>query len=72
MSGDERDKIRTHVKKIGEEAKVAIRNIRKQAKKSLKDLPENERIPAESKLQEKTDLSVSIIAEGVTEKVSQL
>lgn len=72
MSGDEREKIRKHVKKIGEESKVAIRNIRKQGKRLLKGLPDDEKKAGEDYLQEKTDLAISMIDEGIADKVTQL
>lgn len=72
MSGEERDKICNHVKKIGEDSKIAIRNIRKQFRNSLKDLTQDERLSAEKLLQENTDSSISLINEGVDDKVSKL
>jgi ribosome recycling factor len=72
MSGEEVAKICNYVKKIGEDAKIAIRNIRKQFRNSLKELTQDERLNAEKLLQEHTDLSISLITEGVDDKVSEL
>lgn len=71
MSGEEREKICNHIKKMGEDAKIAVRNIRKRAKNSLKGT-QDELQAAEKLLQEKTDLAISLISRGVIDKISKI
>lgn len=72
MSGDEREKISKYVKGLGEESKVAIRNIRKQCKKSLKDLPDGERNKSEKELQKHTNDNEFLIIKEVEGKIKEL
>lgn len=67
----DRDRAIAQVRKLEEDAKIAIRNIRKKERKKL-DLPENEQKIAEKKLQDLTDASVSRIKELADEKVRVL
>lgn len=53
LSGSEREKVKSQIRKMGEEAKVAIRNIRK-AERSKLDLPEDEKRKEEANIQEMT------------------
>ena len=60
MSGEQRQKMVTRIKKMAEEAKVAIRNVRRDANKSFdqaekaKDMTEDERDKGKEEVQELT------------------
>lgn len=60
--GEEKEKVVKHVRKLGEEAKVAIRNIRKKAKKEHD----------EDEVQKVTDSSINEIEEWVESKVQEI
>lgn len=62
MSGEQREKVSARIKALGEEAKIAIRNIRRSAKKSIED----------DCLQEITDEFVNAIQSIVQDKVETL
>jgi len=72
--GEERDKIRLHVKKLGEEAKIAIRNIRKNYRNNLEKLSESkdDLKLLEGDLQKLTDKAISEICKTVDFKISQI
>lgn len=61
MSGEQRTKMSTRVKKLAEEAKVAIRNVRRDANKSFdaaekaKEMTEDERDAGKEEVQKLTD-----------------
>ncbi len=69
--GADRDRVIAQVRKLEEEAKVAIRNIRKKARQQL-DLPEDELKKAEKELQVSTDSSISQIAALAAKKIKEL
>lgn len=81
-SGEDREQMRKRVRELGEEARIAIRQIRKKFKrkideKSLHDTPPqgfsiNQREGLMKKLQEATDKAVAEIDEIVKEKVESL
>jgi ribosome recycling factor len=58
ICGDERERVKTRVKKLGEEAKISIRNIRQNYRKSEKGLTEDEKRQAEKEIQELTDIHI--------------
>jgi len=61
MSGEQRTKMTTRVKKLAEEAKIAIRNVRRDANKSFdsaekaKEMTEDERDAGKEEVQKLTD-----------------
>jgi ribosome recycling factor len=61
--GEEKDKVIKRVRKLGEEAKVSIRNIRKKARKECDD---------DDAIQRMTDASVSEVDRIVESKVSSM
>lgn len=71
MSGEERERIKGHVKKLGEDAKVSIRNIRKQFRKSMTGT-EDEKKDFEAKIQKSTDVYVDSIDKIVDSKLKEL
>ena len=72
-SGDQKNEVIARVKRVGEEAKVSIRNIRKKAKQKLKDADsENERRQLEVDLQKLTDKAVSLVDEIIENKIGSM
>ncbi len=73
MSGEQRQKMVAHVKKLAEKAKVAIRNIRQDANKSFdqaekaKDMSEDERDAGKEQVQKLTDKYVEQ-SQGLADK----
>lgn len=67
----ERDKVITQIRKLEEEAKIAIRNIRKKARQKTK-LPEEEQRKEDKALQEETDHHIALIESIATAKVKSL
>lgn len=65
-SGDTKDEMKKRVKTLGEEAKVAIRQIRKKFKQGAEDKSEDK------KLQEITDKAVQIVDNIVAKKMSYI
>jgi ribosome recycling factor len=72
MSGEKREMLQDHVRKLGEEAKVAIRAIRKNHRPDKLSGSEDEVKTADKKLQEATDSSVAKIDAMVKTKCSDL
>lgn len=72
MSGEERERIKTHVKKLGEDTKIAVRNIRKTNRKADKTLPEDEQRKLEKQIQDITDKYILIVDEMVDNKLEML
>jgi len=64
-SGETKDEIRKRIKRLGDEAKVAIRNIRKQFKKGV---PKDEKHEEEKRIQKVTDEAVGIVDQIVERK----
>lgn len=55
LSGQDREKVKAQIKKLGEEAKVAVRGVRKKARQSISDtLTDDERVIAETDIQNHT------------------
>jgi ribosome recycling factor len=55
MSGVEREKVKAQIKKLGEEAKISVRNIRRDARKKIDHtLPEDDRLKVEVEIQNLT------------------
>jgi ribosome recycling factor len=71
VTGEEKAKVHGHVKKLGEDAKVAIRNLRKKAKQKLVGHKEELRV-AEKELQELTDSHIGQIEEIVQKKIGSI
>jgi ribosome recycling factor len=71
MSGDERERVKAHVKKLGEEAKISIRNIRKQCRKDFEGTEDQKR-DFENKVQKTTDIYIETIDEIVVSKLKDL
>ncbi len=78
LTEDRRKEIVKDVKKIGEEAKVAIRNIRRDMTDDLKKLEKSENLPEDSvkdnqdKIQKLTDKYTGIIDKTVAEKEKEV
>jgi ribosome recycling factor len=68
MNGEQRQEIARHVKKLGEEAKVAIRAIRQQTRKQI----ESSGRGSLKKVQEATDAAIAEIERLVKAKLDQL
>ena len=68
MSVEQREEILRHVKKLGEEAKIAVRGIRQQARKQI----ETSGRGSLRAVQEATDATVEEIEQLVKAKVSEL
>ena len=74
LTEDRRKEIAKEVKKIGEEAKVAVRNIRRDMTDDLKKIEKNEKLPEDAvkdnqdKIQKVTDKYTGIIDKAVAEK----
>ena len=68
MSGEQRQEIARHVKKLGEEAKVAIRAIRQQTRKQIEASGRG----SLKKVQEATDAAIAEIKRLVEAKLDQL
>lgn len=72
ISGEDREKTKQHIRKLGEDAKIAIRNIRKQCRKTLEAASEDDLARLEKELQKVTDESIEIIVQVVEEKTAKL
>jgi ribosome recycling factor len=68
MSGEQRQEIARHVKKLVEEAKVVIRAIRQQTRKQI----ESSGRGSLKRVQEATDAAIAEIERGVKAKLDQL
>ena len=65
ISGEEKEKVKKHLRKLGEEAKIAIRNIRKNYRK-------NSDREEDKKIQEITDHYIKEIDQIIEKKASSL
>lgn len=78
LTEDRRKEIAKDVKKIGEEAKVAVRNIRRDMTDDLKKIEKNEKLPEDAvkdnqdKIQKVTDKYTGIIDKAVAEKEKEV
>lgn len=72
VSMEMRNKMADRVKKLGEDAKIAIRNIRRDAKKAFDKMSEDETKSGIKEVQEITDDRISKIQAMVDKKVKQL
>lgn len=78
LTEERRKEIVKDVKKIGEESKVAIRNIRRDMTDSLKKIEKDEKLPEDSvkdnqdKIQKLTDKYTGIIDSNVSEKEKEV
>ncbi|MCI5889328.1 MAG: ribosome recycling factor [Brachyspira sp.] len=78
LTEDRRKEIAKEVKKIGEEAKVAVRNIRRDMTDDLKKIEKNEKLPEDAvkdnqdKIQKVTDKYTGIIDKAVAEKEKEV
>lgn len=69
MSGETKDETRKRIKRLGDEAKIAIRNIRKQFKQGI---PKNQKHEEEKIIQEVTDKATGIVDQIVKTKSSYI
>jgi len=67
MSGETKEETRKRIKRLGDDAKVAIRNVRKQFKKGI---PKDQKHEDEKLIQEATDKAIGIIDQIVETKTS--
>ncbi|HIS35589.1 TPA: ribosome recycling factor [Candidatus Scatousia excrementigallinarum] len=78
LTEERRKEIVKDVKKIGEEAKVAVRNIRRDMTDSLKKIEKDEKLPEDTvkdnqdKIQKLTDKYTGIIDSNVSEKEKEV
>lgn len=72
LSAEEREKWRKLCRKKGEEAKVSVRNVRREANDACKAMAEDERKRTEKKTQELTDDYCKMIDELCEKKDSEL
>lgn len=78
LTQDRRKEISKDVKKIGEEAKVAVRNIRRELTDDLKKLEKSENLPEDTvkdtqdEIQKLTDKYTKIIDENAAEKEKEV
>ena len=78
LTEERRKEIVKDVKKLGEEAKVAVRNIRRDMTDSLKKIEKDEKLPEDSvkdnqdKIQKLTDKYTGIIDSNVSEKEKEV
>ena len=78
LTEDRRKEIAKEVKKIGEEAKVAVRNIRRDMTDDLKKIEKNEKLPEDAvkdnqdKIQKVIDKYTGIIDKAVAEKEKEV
>lgn len=78
LTEDRRKEIAKEVKKIGEDAKVAVRNIRRDMTDDLKKIEKNEKLPEDAvkdnqdKIQKVTDKYTGIIDKAVAEKEKEV
>lgn len=68
VSGEQRQTLGKHIKALGEEAKVAIRNIRQEARKAIQKTGRG----SERRVQEETDAAVEEVSRLVSAKLSEL
>lgn len=69
-SGEERQKANVRIKQLGEEARVAIRNIRKQLMKEVASLAKDEKTRKEKEIQKITDFYIAQIDEIVKNRTA--
>jgi len=70
-SGDTRNEIIARIRKLAEEARISVRNVRKQFKQSLpKDWSKDELRREENRIQDVTDKAIQIIDDIVERKTS--
>lgn len=78
LTEDRRKELVKNVKKMGEDAKIAIRNIRREANEAVKKFEKNKEISQDEekveldKIQKVTDSYIEIIGEVTTEKEKEL
>ena len=78
LTEDRRKEISKDVKKIGEEAKVAVRNIRRDMTDDLKKLEKSENLPEDTvkdtqdEIQKLTDKYIKIVDESAAEKEKEV
>ena len=78
LTEDRRKEISKEVKKVGEEAKVAVRNIRRDMTDDLKKLEKSENLPEDTvkdtqdEIQKLTDKYIKIVDENAAEKEKEV
>lgn len=71
-SGEDREQIKIRVRRLAEDTRVSIRNIRKQYRTKIdKSLSEDDRRDLETQIQDATDFAVAEVDEMVERKLSQ-
>ena len=71
--GEDKEKARDRIKRLGEDTKISIRNIRKKVKQDIpKDMPKNDKRKLEKDLQSLTDDAVKIVEGIVKAKMSYI
>ncbi len=68
VSGEQRETLVRHVKKLGEDAKIAIRAIRQDARKTIQNIGRG----SERRVQEETDAAIEEINRLVKSKTAEL
>ncbi len=68
LSGDQREETVRHIKKLGEDAKIAVRSIRQQARKQIEASGRG----SQRAVQEATDAAIEEIEQLVKAKVGEL
>jgi ribosome recycling factor len=69
-SGEDKEQARNRIKRVGEDTKISIRNIRKKVKQDIpKDMPKSEKRKLEKDLQSLTDDAIKIVEDIVKRKV---
>ena len=72
-SGEDREQIVQRLRKLGEEAKVSVRNVRKQFRTKIdKRLPEDTQNLLESEIQAETDKAIQQIDDWIESKIKGL
>lgn len=73
LSGAERDKVKTLVRKLGEDAKVSVRGIRKQARQKIDaGLSKDDKVKAESEIQTATSQVEARIDRIINAKIENI
>ena len=72
ITGEEKTKVHKQIKKLGEDAKIAVRNIRKNLKRNLDKLPADEKMNEQKRLQDEVDEAIREVDIIVTNKINSI
>lgn len=72
ISGEEITKVHNQIKKLGEDAKIAVRNIRKNMNNDIKKLPKEAKGKQEKNIQKLTDEYIAKIDDCVDKKTREI